>query len=83
MGYSRLLNVPLVYLTETQLSTTALRDVSSTYKIVRNDNQFESWAVLYHKHKFKCLEQENFDGVIYIKFATTLCNQSRFSMLVY
>ena len=86
MGDSRLKNVPLVCLTETQLSsTTVLRDVSSLYEIIRNDDQFDkfkSLAVLYSKHIFKCLKQDNFDGVIYIKFSTTLCNLSNFSMLV-
>ena len=88
MEDSRLINVPLVCLTETQLSsTTVLRDVSSTYEIGRNDDQFDkfkSLAVLYNKHNFKCLEQENFDGVIYIKFSTNPCNLSNFnfSMLV-
>ena len=60
-----------------------LRDVSSAYEIVRNDDQFKSLAILYNKHKFKCLEQKNFDAVIYIKFSTTLCNICNFSMLLF
>ena len=57
MGHLRLMNVPLVYLTETQLSSiTALIDVCSTDEIVRNDDQIESLTVLYNKHNFKCLE---------------------------
>ena len=44
MGDSRIKNVPLVCLTETQLSsTTVLRDVSSLYQIVRNDDQFDKF----------------------------------------
>ena len=63
--------------TETQLS--------SIYNIVIDDDQFDkfkSLAVLCNKYNFKCLEQENFDGVMYIKFSTTLCNLSNFSMLL-
>ena len=60
MDDSEIMNVSLACLTETQLSsTTVLRDISSTYEIVRNDDQIESLAVLYNKHNFKCLEQEN------------------------
>ena len=60
------LNVLLFYPTETKLSSIpALIDVSSTDdEIVRNDDQFESLVVLYNKHNFKYLEQENFDGMI-------------------
>lgn len=83
MGDSRLVNVPLVYLTETQLSsTTVLRDASSTYAMERNDDKFKTLVVLYDKHSFECLEQENFDGVSKINFSTTLCNLCNFSMLV-
>lgn len=68
----------LVSLTGTHLSSaTVLRDVSFTYEILSKDYQFDkfkSLAVLYSKHNFKCLEQEKFDGVIYIKFSTNLCN---------
>ena len=48
MGDSILMNVPLVCLTETQISsTTVLRDISSTDEIVRNDDQFDStWQYL-------------------------------------
>ena len=48
MGDSILMNVPLVCLTETQISsTTVLRDISSTDEIVRNDDQFHStWQYL-------------------------------------
>ena len=63
IGDSRLMNVPLNCLTKTQLSSaTVLRNVSSTYEIVRNDGQFDkfkSLAVLYSKHNFRYLEQEN------------------------
>ena len=45
-------------------------------------NKFKSLVVLYSKYFFKCLERENFDGVISIKFSTNLCNQNNFSMLV-
>ena len=79
-------SVPLICLTETQLSSTIIiRDVSSTFKIVRNNDQFDKFkrfAVLYKKYHFKCLEQEHFDSVIYIKFSITLCNLSNFSMLL-
>lgn len=83
MGDSRLVNVPLVYVTETQLSsTTVLRDGSSTYAMARNDDKFKSLLVLYDKHSFECLEQENFGSVSKINFSTTLCNLCYFSMLV-
>ena len=60
MDDSEIMNVSLACLTETQLSsTTVLRDISSTYEIVRNDDQIESLAVLYSKHNVKCLGQEN------------------------
>ena len=43
MGNSKLMNVPLFCLTETQLpSATVLRDASSTYEIVINDDQFDN-----------------------------------------
>ena len=50
----------------------------------RNDDQlhkFKSLTVNYNELYFKCLELENFDGVIYIKFSTILCNPSNFSTL--
>ena len=82
---SWLINILLVWLTEHQLSsTTVLKNGISTYEIVRNDDyfdKFKSLAVLYNKHNFKCLEQENFDGVIYIKFSSTICNLINFSTL--
>ena len=85
MGNSWLINILLVCFTEHQLSsTTVLRNGTSTYEIVRNDDHFDkfkSLAVLYNKHNFKCLEQENFDGVIYIKFSSTICNLINFSTL--
>ena len=41
MSDLRLMNVPLVCLIETQASSpTVLRDVSSTYEIVRNNDHF-------------------------------------------
>ena len=57
LGDPRLTNVPLVWETESQLSSTTVpRDVSSIYEIVRNDDHFDkfkSLAVLYSKHHFK------------------------------
>ena len=80
------MNVPIVCLNETQLSSaTALTDVSSTDEVVRNDDQFgkfKSLAVLYNKHNFKCLENEDIDGIIHIAFLTTLFNLSNFGMLL-
>ena len=50
---SRLMIVALVYLLENQLSSaTVPRDVSSTYEIVRNDEQFDKFknlTVFYNK----------------------------------
>ena len=80
IGDSRLINLPLACLTETQLLfTIVLRNVSTIYEIIRSDEQFESLAVNYNKHNFKCSEQENIDAVIYIKFSTSFCNLSHLS----
>ena len=53
---------PLICLTKTHLLLTiAVRCTPTAYEIVGNDDQhdkFESFAVLYSKQNFKCLEQE-------------------------
>ena len=36
----------------------------------------------YFKTNKKCLEQESFNSVLYIKLATSICNTSDFSMLI-
>ena len=43
---------------------------------------FKSIAVFYSKNSFTCLEQKNYNAVLYIKFAATLSSLNQFSMLV-
>ena len=85
-GDSRLLPVPLICLTESHLLPSSnLSGIPTTYQIIRNDDEidkFKSIAVLYNKNSFTCLEQENYNAVLYIKFATTLSSLNQFSMLV-
>ena len=85
-GDSRLLHVPLICLTESHLLPSSnLSGIPTTYQIIRNDDEidkFKSIAVLYNKNSFTCLEQENYNAVLYIKFATTLSSLNQFSMLV-
>ena len=85
-GDSRLLPVPLICLTESHfLPSSNLSGIPTTYQIIRNDDEidkFKSIAVLYNKNSFICMEQENSNAVLYIKFATTLSSLNQFSMLV-
>ena len=80
------MEVPLTCLTKTHLlSTIAGNDIPSVHEIVKNDGQFDkfkSLAVLYNIQNFKCLEQESFNDVLYIKLATSICNLIDFSMLI-
>ena len=83
---SRLLHVPVICLTESHLLPSSnLRGIPTTYQIIRNDDEidkFKSIAVLYNKNSFTCLEQENYNAVLYIKFAITVSSLKQFSMLV-
>ena len=85
-GDSRLMEVPLICLTETHLlSTIAVNGISTAYEIVRNAGQFDkfkSFSVLYNKQNFNFLEQESFNGLLYIKLDTRICYLSDFSMLI-
>ena len=85
-GDSRLLPVPFICLTESHLLPSSnLSGIPTTYQIIRNDDEidkFKSIAVLYNKNSFTCLEQENYNAVLCIKFATTLSSLNQFSMLV-
>ena len=85
-GDARLLHIPLIFLTESHLLPSSnLSGISTTYQIIRKDDEidkFKSIAVLYNKNSFTCLEQENYNAVLYIKFATTLSSLNQFSMLV-
>ena len=80
------MHVPLIFLTESHLLPSSnLSGIPTTYQIIRNDDEidkFKSIAVLYNKNSFTCLEQENYNAVLYIKFATTLSSLNQFSMLV-
>ena len=80
------MHVPLICLTESHLLPSSnLSGIPTTYQIIRNDDEidkFKSIAVLYNKNSFTCLEQENYNAVLYIKFATTLSSLNQFSMLV-
>ena len=86
IGNSRLLHVPLIFLTESHsLPSSNLSGIPTTYQIIRNDDEtdkFKSIAELYNKNNFTCLEQENYNAVFYIKFATALSSLNQFSMLV-
>lgn len=76
------MNVPLIFLNKTNLlSSITVNVIPTACKIVTNNDQFKSLAVLYDKY-FKCLEQERCNGALYIKLATTICNFSDFSMLI-
>ena len=83
---SRLLHVPIICLAETHLlSLGNLSGIPFTYQIIRNDDvidKFKSIAVLYNKNSFNCLEQEHYNAVLYIKFATTLSSLKQFNTLV-
>ena len=83
---SRLLHVPIICLAETHLlSLSNLSGIPFTYQIIRNDDvidKFKSIAVLYNKNSFNCLEQEHYNAVLYIKFATTLSSLKKFNTLV-
>ena len=85
-GDSRLLHVPLICLTESHLLPSSnLSGIPTTYQIIRNDDKidkFKSIAVFYNKNSFRCLEQENYNAVLYIKYAATLSSLNQFSMLV-
>ena len=80
------MHVPVICLTESHLLPSSnLSGIPTTYQIIRNDDEidkFKSIAVLYNKNSFTCLEQENYNAVLYIKFATTLSSLNQFSMLV-
>ena len=82
---SRLLHVPLICLTVSHLLPSSnFSEIPTTYQIIRNDDEidkFKSIAVLYN-NSFTCLEQENYNAVLYIKFAATLSSLNQFSMLV-
>ena len=86
IGNSRLLHVPLIFLTESHsLPSSNLSGIPTTYQIIRNDDEtdkFKSIAELYNKNNFTCLEQENYNAAFYIKFATALSSLNQFSMLV-
>ena len=56
-----------------------------TYQIISNDDEidkFKNIVVLYNKNSFTCLELENYNVVLYTKFATALSSLNQFSMLV-
>ena len=81
------MHVPLICLAESHLLPSSnLSGIPTTYQIIRNDDEidkFKSIAVLYNKNSFTCLEQENYNAVLYIKFAATLISLNQFSMLVF
>ena len=72
----------LICLTESHLLPSSdLSGIPTTYQIIRNADEidkFKSIAVLYNKRSFTCLEQDNYNPVLYIKFASL----NQFSMLV-
>ena len=80
------MHVPLICLTESHLLTSSNPNgIPTTYQIIRNDDKidkFKSIAVFYDKNSFRCLEQENYNAVLYIKYAATLSSLNQFSMLV-
>ena len=80
------MHVPLIFLTESHLLPTSnLSGIPTTYQIIRNDDEidkFKSIAVLYNKNSFTCLEQENCNAVLYIKFVGTVSSLNQFSTLV-
>ena len=62
-----------------------LSGIPTTYQIIRNDDgidKLKSIAVLYNKNSFTCLEQDNYNAVLYIKFSTMLSSVNQFIMLV-
>ena len=66
------------------LPSSNLSGITTTYQIIRNDDEIEkikSIAALYDENTFTCLEQENYNAVLYIKFVTTLISLNQFSML--
>ena len=67
------------------LPSSNLSGIPTTCQIIKNDdeiNKFKSIAVLYNKNSFTYLEQENYNVVLYVKFATTLSSLNQFGMLV-
>ena len=77
-----LMHIPLNCVKETHIHD--ISGIPTTYQIIGNDskiNKFKSSAVLYNKNNFTCLEQESLEAVLYINFATRLCNFDQFSML--
>ena len=66
------LHVSLICLTESHLLPSSnLSGIPTTNQISRNNDEidkFKSKAVLYNKNSFTCLEQENCNAVLYIKF---------------
>ena len=80
------MHVPLTCFTESHLLPSSNHSaVFTTYQITKNDDEidkFKSIAVFYNKNSFTCLEQENYNAVLCIKFATTLSSLNQFSMLV-
>ena len=85
-GDSSLMEVPLIYLTQTHwLWTFAFHDIPSAFEIVRKNDKFNSFknlTVLYNNQSFICLEHESFSGVLYVKLGTSICNHSDLSMLI-
>ena len=78
------MKVQVICLTEAYLLT-KVNVLPNAYEIVRNDGQFDKFkrlAVLYSKQNFKCLGRECFNGVLYIKLATSICSLSDFIMLI-
>ena len=80
------MHVPVICLTESHLLPSSnLSGIPTTYQIIRNDDEidkFKSIALLYNKNSFTCLEQDNYNAVLHIKFATTLSSLKQFSMLL-
>ena len=76
------MHVPLICLTESHLLPSSnLSGIPTTYQIIRNDDEidkFKSIAVLYNKRSFTCLDQDNYNPVLYIE----LVSLNQFSMLV-
>ena len=75
----------LICLTESHLLPSSnLSGIPTTYQIIRNDDEIDKLkriAVLYNKNSFTCLEQDNYNDVLYIKFATMLSSVNQFIML--
>ena len=75
----------LICLTESHLFPSSnLSGIPTTYQIIRNDDEIDKLkriAVLYNKNSFTCLEQDNYNDVLYIKFATMLSSVNQFIML--